>query len=88
MTTHEDPARLFWVVESPEANEEIFATQEEAEAYAKQMFTKEEPYTIYIGEVRNYFWEPDLQGWNYDDLADTFNKIITITVQSDTRKLS
>lgn len=83
----EEP-RLFWVVEgtsyhdTENQNEEIFATQEEANEYAK-VFGKKRPYRIYIGEVRNYFREDD-GSWNYDDQSDTFKQIITITTQTDT----
>lgn len=87
MTATDEP-RLFWVVEGTSSwdtenqNEEIFATQAEANEYAK-VFGKQRPYRIYIGEVRNYFQGPD-GSWNYDDYADTFTPIITITVQTDT----
>lgn len=80
-------ARLFWVVISPEDNEEIFETQEQAEEYAKA-FSKQEPYSISIAEVKNYFQEPS-GAWNYEDLADTFGGFsFTITVQNDTRPVS
>lgn len=77
----DDEARLFWVVDSPDSNEEIFATREQAEDYADRTYGKRAPYTIYIGEVRNYYQEPD-GGWNYDDEADTFRVILTVTVQT------
>jgi len=78
------PSRLFWVVDSPDYNEEIFVTKKQAVKYAKR-FGKQEPYTISIAEVRNFYWEKDLKGWNYDDQADTFDTIITIVRQTDTR---
>lgn len=84
-------ARLFWVVQGNSyrediedyQNEEIFETQAEAEEYAK-VFGKQSPYRIFIAEVRNYFQEAN-GSWNYDDQADTFSPIITITTQTDTR---
>lgn len=79
-------ARLFWVVDSDEDNEEIFETQDQANSYAEK-YGKREPYRIYIGEVRNFYQEAD-GGWNYDDHSDTFSHIITITTQSDTRAIN
>jgi hypothetical protein len=75
--------RLFWVVDSPEDNEEIFEAQEDAKKYAEK-YGKQSPYRIYIAEVRNYFQEAN-GAWNYEDHSDTFNTIITITMQTDTR---
>lgn len=81
--------RLFWVVDSPEDNEEIFETREQADKYVRETFSKQEPYRIYIAEVANYYFDEQLNGWNYDDLADTFNGFqFTITVQNDTREVN
>lgn len=81
-----EEARLFWVVDSPEDNEEIFATREKADKYAVKRYGKQAPYRIYIAEVKNYYWDKQAGGWNYDDQADTFNGFqFTITVQTDTR---
>ena len=81
--------RLFWVVDSPEDNEEIFATREEADKYASETYDKKTPYRIYIAEVNNYYYDEQLNGWNYDDLADTFGGFqFTITVQNDTREVT
>lgn len=81
---NDNEPRLFWVVDSPEENEEIFTTREKAEQYAKR-FGKKRPYTISIAEVRNYYFDEQLNDWNYDDHSDTFTKIITIVMQNDTR---
>lgn len=79
-------ARLFWVVDSPEDNQEIFQTRAEADAYAQTTYSKQEPYRIYIAEVKNYYWDEQANGWNYDDVHDTFSGFqFTITVQNDTR---
>ena len=80
-------ARLFWVVDSPEDNEEIFETREQAEEYAKK-YGKQEPYRIFIAEVKNYYFDEQANGWNYDDEIDTFGGFtFTITVQNDTREV-
>lgn len=78
-----EKSRLFWVVDSHEDNEEIFATKSEALKYAEK-YGKQEPYRIFIAEVRNYFREVN-GSWNYDDRADTFDHIITVVMQNDTR---
>jgi hypothetical protein len=78
-----EQVRLFWVVDSPDDNPEIFTTETDAEAYAKKYGDKA-PYTIGIAEVRHFYQEPSGE-WNYDDLVDTFRRIITLTMQNDTR---
>lgn len=74
--------RVFFVVDSIEDNEELFETYEKAEAY-QMTLPKTRTYDeigspnkprIYIAMVRNAFKEDD-GGWNYDDLADTFQFI-------------
>jgi len=74
--------RVFFVVDSLEDNEELFETYEKAEAYQMTLSktrTQDEIGSpnkprIYIAMVRNAFKEAD-GGWNYDDLADTFQFI-------------
>ena len=65
--------RVFFVVDSSEDNEEIFETLEEANKFFRVI--KNNPNaSIYIAIVKNAFKE-DTGEWNYDDRADTFEKI-------------
>lgn len=74
----ESEARVFYVVDSIEDNEELFETLEQAENYQNTLKKEDKP-RLYIAMVRNAFYEEDLRGWNYDDLADTFNIIKIIS---------
>jgi hypothetical protein len=68
----EDTTRLFYVVDGADTNEEIFETLEEAETFFGQFEASEEP-RIYIAQVKNAIKEAD--GWNYEDLSDTFDMV-------------
>lgn len=68
--------RLFYVVDAPEVNEEIFETFEEALNEYDEMDRIDLSPRLYVGEVRNSFREDD--HWNYDDLIDTFDIIKVI----------
>lgn len=79
-----DEARLFYVVDSSEDNEEIFETYGEAEAYFETLSpTREDDEVgdsnhrrIYIGIVNNTYKNTD--HFEYDDFSDTFMHIKTI----------
>ena len=82
----DDSPRLFYVVESPASEKELFETREQASAYATREFEEldDKPYTITISEVRHTYQESNGR-WNYDDLADTFTSIITVTSRTPKR---
>lgn len=63
--------RLFFVVDSIEDNEEIFATLEKAKKFMKALSNKDKP-RLYIAIVKNYFFDKANKSWNYEDLSDTF----------------
>lgn len=70
--------RLFWTVDADNVNEEIFETYEDAELYAEALKQKKEPgVRLRICIVRNAYRESN--GWNYDDLANTFETVSDIT---------
>lgn len=74
----ENATRLFFVVDSVPANEEIFETLEEADKfYNAKVEAKEDSPRIRICIVKNAYRE-DNGGWNYDDQADTFETVKTI----------
>lgn len=62
--------RLFFVVDTPETNCEIFDTLEEAREYKETLGKKGRNW---IAIVKNSYRENG--GWNYDDDIDTFNFI-------------
>jgi hypothetical protein len=67
--------RLFYVLDSDEANEEIFETLEDAEgAYAHENSISKTA-RLYIAQVRNAYRISELSEWNYEDHADTFTII-------------
>lgn len=76
-----DSTRLFFVVDSHEANEEIFTTYGEAEAHYKKL-KGQTGRRIYAGLVNNAYYEKDLKGWNYDDQANTFTQISVLRIGS------
>jgi hypothetical protein len=67
--------KLFFVVESEESNPEIFEFLEEAQAYRISVIGTEKGSLLKVAMVRNYFFEPELKRWNYEDKAYTFNFI-------------
>lgn len=70
--------RLFFVTDSPEDNEEIFATLEEAKQWVKGM-QKPEQARLRICIVRNAYIETGIDSenitWNYEDKSNTFETI-------------
>lgn len=75
----DEDARLFFVVDSYESNEEIFETLIMAKQYFENVVKDEDGARVYVGLVRNSYKEFDKKGnmigWNYDDQADTFTLI-------------
>lgn len=70
--------RLFYVVDAPEVNEEIFETLSEAQAEYDEMEKLDIGTRLYIAEVKHAYIEEGgaLHGlWNYDDYSNTFNII-------------
>lgn len=65
-------ALLFYVVDSPTDNEELFTTRVAAETYADTLTRSR----IRICEVYNAYNDGD--GWNYDDYSNTFHPVITL----------
>ena len=66
--------RLFFVVDSREDNEEIFATLEEAEKFYEVSNEENKP-RLYIAIVKHAYYENDIKAWNYEDLSNTFEII-------------
>ena len=76
MNLIKNDTRLFYVVDAIENNKEIYDTLEEAERNYKDLdVQKDNKPRLYIAEVRNAYYETDLNAWNYEDLSDTFNII-------------
>ena len=67
--------RLFFVVDSEEANEEIFTTLEEAKSYRIKTIGTDKGSRLFVALVRNAYYEKDIKKWNYEDRSDTFTKI-------------
>lgn len=67
--------RLFYTVDAPEVNEEIFLTQSAAESEFKRIAASHAGTRLYIAEVTHAYYDEDAGGWNYDDHADTFNVV-------------
>jgi hypothetical protein len=61
-----EATRVFFVVDSPQDNEEIYETLEEAEAYQSK------DKRIRIAIVQNAYKEAN-GSWNYEDLSNTFD---------------
>jgi hypothetical protein len=69
----DENTRVFFVVDSREANEEIYETLEKARAHYSSLDTGKGR-RIYVAIVRNAFQELDGE-WNYEDSSNTFSKI-------------
>lgn len=69
-----DEARLFWVVDSAEDNEEIFTCLQDAEEYMEATKFSATP-RIRICVVRNAYEEDG--EWHYDDRANTFSTVLS-----------
>jgi|JI10StandDraft_1071094.scaffolds.fasta_scaffold1310190_1 hypothetical protein len=67
--------RLFYVVDAPEVNEEIFDTYEKAKEEYHEMAKLNLGTRLYIAEVNYAYYDEQANGWNYDDFEDTFNII-------------
>jgi hypothetical protein len=67
--------RVFYVVDAPEVNEDIFDTLEAAEIEFEDMAKLNLGARLYIAEVNHAYWDDGAKGWNYDDQSDTFNII-------------
>jgi hypothetical protein len=72
----QDNTRLFYVVDATETNEEIYTTLEEAERNYKELdvLPQDKP-RLYIAQVKNAYFEKELNAWNYHDYSDTFEII-------------
>ena len=79
-----EETRLFFVVDSPRLNEEIFDTLEKANHYYDNLVLKgNQSPRLRICMVRHAYYEEDLKGWNYDDLSDTFETVKTLLEYSE-----
>lgn len=67
--------RLFYVIGSPDINDEIYATKEIAYEQYNELLKKDKKAYLKICEVDNAY--KDNGGWNYDDYGqpETFNTI-------------
>lgn len=73
-----DRTRLFFVVDADNVNDELFETYEDSELYAEALRQQKEPgVRVRICIVRNSYRE--VNGWNYDDLSNTFETVSDIT---------
>lgn len=72
--------RLFWVVDSMEANEEIYETLEDALIAYEQDFDPKTGRRIRICKVRNTYFDQQLKHYNYNDLMDTFTTVKEVDV--------
>lgn len=79
MKTIDEDTRLFYVVDAPEVNEELFETYREAEAEYKDMARLNIGARLRICEVNHAY--RDGNGWNYEDFSDTFSTIQEIYEQ-------
>lgn len=68
-----DNTRLFYVVDAPEVNEELFTTYEKALDEYKEMVKLNLSPRIRICQVKHSYKE--MGGWNYDDYSDTFETV-------------
>lgn len=68
--------RLFWVVDGRVGNEELFTCLQDAEEFRDTIKDEDEP-RIRICVVRHAYYDKQLEGWNYDDQADTFTTILS-----------
>lgn len=72
---NDDSTRLFFVTDSHEENEELFETLEDAEFYIQNEMDEGTGRRLRICLVRNAYFDKDLNGWNYDDQANTFETV-------------
>lgn len=71
----DNKTRLFYVVDSIDDNEELYTTYQDAvNAHNNINFLRPESKPrLYIAEVKNAYYDEELQDWNYEDYSDTFN---------------
>lgn len=74
--------RVFFVVDAPEINEEIFTELELAADEASELEKLGNKVRVRVCLVRHAYYDEQLAGWNYDDLANTFE---TVKVVEDWR---
>ena len=72
-----DDTRVFFVTDSPEDNEELFDTIEDAEEYIHATKFRGKP-RVRICVVKHAYID-DNGEWNYDDEMDTFKTIKDVT---------
>jgi hypothetical protein len=73
---------VFYVVDAPEVNEEIFHSRQLAEDEYTEMAKLNLGVRLYIAEVNHAYWDDSAKGWNYDDHIDTFNIIKVLKRQT------
>lgn len=74
----ENPTRVFFVVDAPDINEELFTELELAADEANELAKLGNEARVRICLVRHAYYEEELAGWNYDDWADTFETVKVI----------